>query len=119
MIIITGENYIELFIIKVPERINKTSLLIALNDLWADVFAFIIKNKSNLGTIFIYKLGSFEGVFVYKALCNYFERVKIQTIINHENKFINIVLKIDDIKIIWLDSYRIFGVELEKINWAF
>lgn len=70
----------------------------------------IIKNYT--GVIFLHNLGSFDGYFIYKALLNYSDPVNIKTIIDDQNKFVQISFLN---KIIFKDSYRIFDVCLEAL----
>jgi hypothetical protein len=65
----------------------------------------------------VHNLGSFDGLFIYKALSKYFSKTpdKVSTIIDDKNKFIQITLNCGDNKIVWKDSYRIFPVSLEEL----
>jgi len=90
----------------------------AINKLWNRVFDFIFKNPSNFEIIFTHNLGSFDGYFIYKALSNYFtdNPEKLSTIIDNQNKFITINIKLDKFKNIkWLDSNRIFPLSLDNL----
>jgi DNA polymerase type B, organellar and viral len=92
----------------------KSDLNLALNDLWNDFFNFTVSNF-NKEVIFVHNLGGFDGFFLYKALSNRFKPEEVSCLIDSYNKFIQITLKIDNIKIIWKDSYRIFPVSLDDL----
>ena len=78
-----GDNENNLFLIVYNKNINE-----AVNILWKDVFNFIQNNHSQIKTIFIHNLGSFDGYFIYKALSNIIDQTNISTIIDPQNKFI-------------------------------
>ena len=88
-------------------------------NLWARFIYFLINNHTRFKTIFIHNLGSFDGLFLYKALTNYYglENLNnVSTLIDDKNKFIRITLiEGKDVKIVWKDSYRIFNVSLEDL----
>ena len=114
---LANEDDKELFMIKCPKIMNTNSLNLAVDELWVNLFTYLIKNSHNYNTIFMHNLGSFDGYFNYKALSNHFDPDRVKTIIDHHNKFIKISLKLDHIQkeIVWLDSYRIFPVSLKEL----
>jgi hypothetical protein len=84
--------------------------------LWDEFFNYLLNNnKLKNNYIFVHNLGSFDGYFIYKALSNNFKPDQVNTIIDHHNKFIQITLKLEDRKFIWLDSYRIFPISLNQL----
>jgi hypothetical protein len=89
-------------------------LNIALKDLWDKFFDFILVN-CNKDVIFVHNLGSFDGFFIYKALSNRFKPEEVTCLIDNHNKFIQITLIIDKLKIVFKDSYRIFPVSLNDL----
>lgn len=84
------------------------------NDLWNKFFDFIILN-CNKDVIFVHNLGSFDGFFLYKALSNRFKADEVTCLIDNQNKFIQITLEIDKLKITFKDSYRIYPVSLTEL----
>jgi len=56
------------------------------------------------GVIFLFNLGSFDGLYFYKYLSNYTKTENVSTIIDEKNKFILISL---NNQIFWKDSFRI------------
>lgn len=66
----------------------------AVNNLFEEYFNFILKNNDYFNHIFVHNLGSFDGYFLYKNLLNsnIFQPSEISTIIDHHNKFIQIVV---------------------------
>ena len=97
------------FIIK-----NNLKLESAIKQLWLEVFHYII-NESNIKTIFVHNLGGFDGIFIYKYLINSFTKENVSSVIDNDNKFITINLKLKNRSITWLDSYRIFPVSLDEL----
>jgi len=81
--------------------------------LWEEYLLYIT-NKS-LKYIFVHNLGNFDGYFIYKGLSEQVEPSSIGTIIDNQNKFITINMKTKFNKIKWLDSYRIFPVNLNQL----
>ena len=68
----------------------------------------------------MHNLGNFDGVFIYKAISNRYKPTDVKTLIDHDNKFITISLKLNsDLNITWLDSYRIFPVSLNDLCGTF
>jgi len=89
---------------------------LAINNIWKDFFEFIELHPSLFKTIFVHNLGSFDGLFIYKAISNQYDPSKVSTIIDDKNKFIKIQLKLrNDFNIVWKDSYRIFPVSLNSL----
>ena len=72
-----------------------------LDELWKEYFDFIINNHKHFKYIFAHNLGSFDGLFIYKALLNYGILTNIDTIIDDKNKFISIKYKVGKITIEW------------------
>ena len=96
----------------------KSDSNMAINKLWCDYFNFIKENIHLFDTVFVHNLGSFDGFFLYKALCNnYFNHPdSISTIIDDKNKFIQVSLQINPKQtMVWKDSYRIFPVSLKEL----
>nr|YP_009739466.1 LAGLIDADG homing endonuclease [Tricholoma saponaceum]QIC20310.1 LAGLIDADG homing endonuclease [Tricholoma saponaceum] len=78
-------------------------------------FAYILNNNHLVKNIFLHNLGSFDGYFTYNLLSHFFEPSTISTFIDHLNKFIKITLNSNNKQITFLDSLRIFNVELDKL----
>jgi len=84
--------------------------------LWNDLFKFITDNSGLFKNIFVHNLGSFDGLFLHKALSNkYPEPEMVNTLIDDNNKFIQITLNINNFSINWKDSYRLFSVSLDDL----
>ena len=60
-------------------------------------------------------MGSFDGFFIYKALSNRFKPLEVSCLIDTHNKFIQISLDLQKLKIVFKDSYRIFQVSLNDL----
>lgn len=86
---------------------------LAINKLWFDYIHYITNN--DLKYTFAHNLGKFDGYFIYKGLSEQMEPHFINTLIDHQNKFITIQMKTKFNKIKWLDSYRIFPVSLNDL----
>lgn len=82
----------------------------AIIKLWKESFKFLINNYK--GVVFMHNLGGFDGLFIYKYLCQFAKLNEVSSLIDDENKFIEISYKNT---IIWKDSYRIFQVSLEDL----
>jgi len=81
------------------------------NNLWGEYFQYLMKN-SFPSTIFVHNLGSFDGMFLYKALLKSFDKDYVKSIIDPKNSFISITYN-DGVKsFTWKDSYRIFPISL-------
>lgn len=109
---IKTQNKIEIFIIDSNKLL--VELNIALKDLWDKFFDFILAN-CNKNVIFVHNLGGFDGFFIYKALSNRFKPEEVSCLIDNHNKFIQITLEIEKLKIVFKDSYRIFPVSLNDL----
>jgi len=72
-------------------------------------------NTINFKDIFIHNLGNFDGLFLFKALSNFYKPSQLETIIEDKNKFIVISLKLNNFKIVFKDSYRIFPISLSEL----
>ncbi len=103
----------KLFLIDI--NLFKIDSKIALDTLWSNFFSFITLNSDYFETIFVHNLGSFDGLFLYKALSNYAKPQQVSTIIDDKNKFIQIIFNINKTKMVWKDSYRIFPVSLDNL----
>ena len=73
------------------------------------------KNNINFEIIFIHNLGNFDGLFLFKALSNYYHPKLLKTIIDDSNSFIIISLQLKNYKLTFKDSLRIFPVSLKKL----
>ncbi len=87
--------------------------VLAVNKLWRAYFEYIIKNEHEL--IFAHNLGNFDGYYLYKALLNIYDPIIVQCLIDDNKTFISISLNINNNKIVWKDSIRIFPVSLDKL----
>lgn len=83
--------------------------------LWAEVFTFISSNIPDNSIIFTHNLGGFDGLYIFKGLLSFINRKDVQTIIDKENNFIQIIAVIKGYKFIWKDSLRIFDVKLDDL----
>lgn len=109
----------KLFLIK--PSLFKSNHEKAIDLLWKEYFDFISENSYLFNNIFVHNLGSFDGLFLYKALSNYSNKPEmVSTIIDDSNKFIQISLnlslknkKLSNIN--WKDSYRLFSVSLNDL----
>ena len=93
---------------------HNIKLELAIEDLWVNIFNYII-NEQSIKTIFVHNLGGFDGVFIYKYLSQIYSMNCISSVIDNDNKFISITLKYKSRYITWLDSYRIFPVSLNDL----
>jgi hypothetical protein len=91
----------------------KTNTELAVNNLWKQYFDYILKTGNEL--IFAHNLGSFDGYFLYKALIKNFDPIIIECLIDESKSFISISLNINNNKIIWKDSIRIFPMSLNNL----
>jgi len=105
----------KLFVID-PLLLN-SSVDLAVKALWKQYFDYILKCKDSI--IFVHNLGNFDGYFLYKALLNHFDPIIVDTIIDEAKSFITITLNINDVKIVWKDSLRVFPVSLDKLCQTF
>lgn len=88
--------------------------------LWKSVIDYIVDQQVNNLidkniTIFAHNLGGFDGLFLYKYLARNFNPAQLQCLIDDQNDFITITVKIGDFKLIFKDSYRIFPVSLNEL----
>lgn len=109
---IKTENNLKLFII--DHTLLKIDVERGIKELWNNFFEFILIN-CNKHVIFVHNLGSFDGFFIYKALSNRFKPEEVSCLIDSHNKFIQITLEIQKLKIVFKDSYRIFTVSLNDL----
>jgi DNA polymerase type B, organellar and viral len=129
---IKTKNFNKIFLIDSSKLLNNLNR--ALEDLWDNFFDFIL-NNCNKEVIFVHNLGNFDGFFIYKALSNKFKPEEVSCLIDHHNKFIQIILNISEspstslavamakvqgqkknkVKIVFKDSYRIFPVSLNDL----
>jgi len=65
--------------------------------------------------IFVHNLGNFDGFFIYKCLSNRFKPLEVSCLIDSHNRFIQITLEINKLKIVFKDSYIIFPVSLNDL----
>lgn len=94
----------------------------AVKQLWAEFFKFI--NHPSIykfcKTIFAHNLGSFDGYFLYKALMNHYPSDNVSIVVDDQNKFVCLQLKVSDSDLItFKDSYRIFPVSLDNLCKSF
>jgi hypothetical protein len=88
----------------------------AVNNLWKELFVYLeVESKFNFEIIFIHNLGKFDGVFLFKALSNYYDPSRIKTVIDEKNNFILISLKFFKYNITFKDSLRIFPISLQSL----
>jgi len=72
--------------------------------------------ENRLEHFMVHNLGSFDGLFLFKALFDYFPPAKIKPLMDPDHRFINILAEYPDgVKIEWKDSYRIFPVSLNDL----
>lgn len=96
-------------------QLAKTDINSAIDTLWKGCFEFLIKFQPLFKNIMVHNLGSFDGLFIYKALSKFEVPGKVGAIIDDKNKFIQIELRTSTGKIQFKDSYRIFPVSLENL----
>jgi len=114
---LVSDNIKILFIIS--KTINNLTINSEIDKLWREFFTYLIEHKSLFKTIFVHNLGSFDGYFNYKYLSRFFNPNQICTIMDEDNKFICMSLNLEDRRINWKDSYRIFPVSLEYLSKIF
>jgi len=105
-------NNLKIFLI--DHNLLVTDVELAIKELWSNFFDFILIN-CNKEVIFVHNLGSFDGFFIYKALSNKFKPEEVSCLIDTQNKFIQITLEREKLKIGFKDSYRIFQVSLQDL----
>jgi DNA polymerase type B, organellar and viral len=91
----------------------KSDPTLAVNNLWKEYFDYII-NKGDV-LIFAHNLGNFDGYYLYRGLLNHFDPIIVQCLIDDNKTFISITLNINNMKIVWKDSIRIFPMSLDKL----
>jgi len=96
-------------------QLAKTDINSAIDTLWKGCFEFLIKFQPLFKNILVHNLGSFDGLFIYKALSKFEVPGKVGAIIDDKNKFIQIELRTSSGIIQFKDSYRIFPVSLENL----
>jgi len=94
---------------------------LAVIDLWTRFFDTLNKVliKHNKPVIFAHNLGSFDGLILFKGLVNICNPDKIQTIVDKDNKFIQIQVSYKEISLTFKDSLRIFNVSLDSLCQTF
>jgi len=114
---ISSKNLGKIFIIKPNLKCGNKDLILSActQTIWKEFFEFL-NGMPNKTIFFVHNLGSFDGLFLYKAISLHFKPNQVKTIIDHHNKFISINLTLDNGNTItWLDSYRIFPVSLKDL----
>lgn len=96
---------------------DKTDLIIEIDLMWNNFFNFIKDNNSDaLKTIFVHNLGGFDGVFIFKQLTKLQLPLPPTILMDDSNKYIRISMEFSkDLKVKWVDSYRIFPISLENL----
>ena len=106
------KNKTELFLIN--HLLLQTNLEKTLKNLWSSYFDYLI--KLNVKTIFVHNLGTFDGYFLYKAMLNHFTPSSVSCIIDSNNSFISITLRVSEkYSITFKDSLRVFPVSLSEL----
>ena len=114
LISLTSPKESKIFVI--DNKILTTNSTKAVNDLWLK-WGNYLENSNNINfkNIFIHNLGSFDGIFLFKALSNFYKPSQLDTIIDDKNKFIIIILKLNGYNLTFKDSYRIFPISLNEL----
>lgn len=87
---------------------------VALKQLWKEYFTFLSNNIEVDSVIFFHGLGGFDSIFLFKGLLGFCKDIKkIGSIIDKQNKFIQITAEINKQKFIFKDSLRIFPLSLQ------
>ena len=98
-----------------PDLFNKDPSK-AVTRLWEDFFNYIeTPDNTNYKTIFIHNLGDFDGIFLFKALSNHYSPDSLNTIIDPQNRFITITLKLQSTVLTFKDSLRVFPISLQEL----
>jgi hypothetical protein len=101
----------------------------AVDNLWNRIFDYLNVHRLTKSIIFCHNLGSFDGYYIYKALFRYCNYNAINTIIDGDNKFIqitgNLASQLTSVASLdgdqnpniytWKDSMRIFNVSLKEL----
>lgn len=107
--------------------IQSNKVFLAISLLWKDCFNYIYINRYCYTEIFVHNLGAFDGYFIYKYLCEYTNPQNVSTIIDDQNRFIQIVWtgsygshlnrlnSMGKFKITFKDSFRIFPISLNDL----
>jgi hypothetical protein len=90
---------------------------LAVLDLWKRFFIQFHNNIKWETTIFMHNLGSFDGYFLYSILLelNKESPNNFESVIDKDNRFIQISWKNEKNHLTWKDSQRIFPVSLDKL----
>ena len=64
----SGGSKSKIFLLRLDSTNAKADIDLAINNLWKDVFTYLIHNLCFAGVIFVHNLGSFDGFFIYKYL---------------------------------------------------
>lgn len=92
----------------------------AANNMWQNFFNYLLDYIDPSSVIFTHNLGSFDGLFIYYNLLNKTKNInKNSSIIDKDNKFIQIIANIEGHKFTFKDSMRIFPVSLNDLCEAF
>jgi hypothetical protein len=116
-----GKNKIKTFYTLINIDLFNKDVGLSIKDLWLRFFRLLNINIETNSTIFMHNLGNFDGYFVYNSLFNTLDNYdnidNIQTIIDKDQKFIQITLPRYDntYNFIWKDSLRIFDVSLAEL----
>ena len=71
----------------------------------------LLKQYENISfTILVHNLGGFDGLYLFKYLTKVLG-FEVDALIDNNNKFIQIT----QIKIKWIDSYRLFPIKLDDL----
>lgn len=108
----------KLFLIELPvassDLITEYMLRTAVQQMFNQYFQYCLDNK--IHHFLVHNLGSFDGLFLFKALFGYFHPAKIQPLMDADHRFIHIQAEFTEgTKIEWRDSYRIFPVSLNDL----
>jgi hypothetical protein len=88
--------------------------------MWKDFFNYLLNYIDPSSVIFTHNLGSFDGLYIYFNLLNNARNInKNESIIDKDNKFIQIVAEIEGHKFTFKDSMRLFPVSLNDLCQAF
>ena len=84
--------------------------------LWNEFFDYLDSNlKLKNNTVFVHNLGSFDGIFLYKYLVNKYSEKNVKTILDDNNRFICVSVKLSKVEVTFKDSLRIFPCSLEEL----
>jgi hypothetical protein len=92
----------------------------AANNMWKNFFNYLVEYIDPSSIIFTHNLGSFDGLYIYFNLLNKAKNInKNSSIIDKDNKFIQIIANIEGHKFTFKDSMRLFPVSLNDLCQAF